>query len=98
MLFDIVSDGTRFGLLNVLGTERFGTTMANNREFRDEIVDDRMAEVLRSKSTAERLAVAFSMWRTARLMILANLQREHPDWTAEQLSSETAKRMSHGGG
>ena len=31
-----------------------------------EIVDDRVAEILRSKSPAERLAIADGMWRFAR--------------------------------
>jgi hypothetical protein len=69
----------------------------DGRRFCDDIIDDKMAEVLRSKSPAERLAIAFGMWRSARRMIFANLQREHADWSQEQLMAETAKRMSHGG-
>lgn len=66
------------------------------REFRDDIIDDMMAEAIRAKSPTERLAIAFNMWRSARRMIFANLQREHSDWTLEQLTAETAKRMSGG--
>ena len=66
------------------------------REFRDDILDDMMAEVFRSKSPTERLAIAFNMWHSARRMIFANLQREHSDWTLEQVTVETAKRMSGG--
>ncbi|MBI1312393.1 hypothetical protein GC176_13970 [bacterium] len=61
-----------------------------------DIVDDEMAAVLRSKTGAERLAIAEAMWRSARAMILARLQSEHPDWTEEVLERETASRMSHG--
>jgi len=74
-----------------------GISKVGIRKFRDEILDDTMAEVFRAKSPAERLAIANGMWRSARRMILANLQREHGDWPLKELTAETAKRMSHGG-
>jgi Rv0078B-related antitoxin len=61
-----------------------------------EMVDDAMAAILRRKSEAERLAIAFGMSRFAQQMIRANLKAEHSDWTAEQLQRETARRISHG--
>src|SRR5271163_1882321 len=45
-----------------------------------EIVDDRVAEILRSKSPAERLAIANGMWRFARRMIREIIARDHPGW------------------
>jgi hypothetical protein len=60
------------------------------------MVDDAMADILRRKTEAERLTIAFGIWDFARGMIGANLRREHPNWTAEQLQRETARRMSHG--
>ncbi len=61
-----------------------------------EMVDDAMAAILRQKTEAERLAIAFGMWDFARDMIRANLQAEHPDWAADRVQRETARRMSHG--
>jgi hypothetical protein len=66
------------------------------RTFTDEVLDDRMAEILRAKTPAERLAIACRMWTFAQRMIRCNLQRQHPEWTAEALAHETARRMSHG--
>ena len=61
-----------------------------------EILDEEMARVLRAKTSAERLAIANGMWSSARRMIAAILQDEHPDWHAEQVDRETARRLSHG--
>lgn len=61
-----------------------------------EVMSDDMVRMLRGKSPAERLAIADGLWRLARDMIRANLEREHPDWNAEQIQRETARRLSHG--
>jgi Rv0078B-related antitoxin len=61
-----------------------------------EMMDDRMAEVLRAKSPAERLAIADGMWRSARGMIEAILRDERPDWTDDEIQRQVARRMSHG--
>ena len=61
-----------------------------------EVVDDAMADVLRRKSGMERLAIASRMWSSVRDMLIAHLRREHPDWSAEEIQRETARRMSHG--
>lgn len=61
-----------------------------------EVLSDRMAEVLREKSPAERLSIAHGMWKHARQMILSNLRAEHPEWSAEEIDQETARRLSHG--
>ena len=58
-----------------------------------EIVDDDMAEVLRQKTPAERLASAHAMWRYARDRLNVLLRRQHPEWTASQLKSEMRRRM-----
>jgi hypothetical protein len=60
------------------------------------MIDDRMAEILRSKSEAERLAIAHGMWSFARGMICSILQSEHADWTVDQVHQEAARRLSHG--
>ena len=61
-----------------------------------EVMDDLMAEVLRQKTGAERLAIAWRMWSSARHMLTTFLQAENPEWDAEMVERETARRMSHG--
>jgi hypothetical protein len=59
-------------------------------------MDDEMAEILRHKTPAERLAIADGMLRSARTMLTAMLTRQHPDWSQERVAAEVAKRISHG--
>ena len=61
-----------------------------------EVVDDQMTAVLRSKSPAERLAIAHGMWRSAQRLLDSALRGQHPDWTDEQIEREVARRLSHG--
>jgi hypothetical protein len=61
-----------------------------------EVVDERMAEILRRKSGAERLRIAFGLFSSARRMLLSMLRTEHPDWSEEQVIAEAARRLSHG--
>ena len=61
-----------------------------------EVVSDEMAAVLRSKSGAERLAIASGMYRSARQMLISHLRSLHPDWDRSQVEHEAAKRLSHG--
>lgn len=61
-----------------------------------ETVDDATAAILRQKTEAERLAIAFRMWEFAREMIRANLRAEHADWDEQRLNEAVARRMSHG--
>ncbi len=60
------------------------------------ILDDRMAELFRSKTEAERFATIDRSWRFARQMIQAMIVHEHPDWSEDQVRREVARRMSHG--
>ena len=61
-----------------------------------EVVDDAMADVLRLKTPAERLAIANQMWKGARRMIRLVLKQENPTWPDERIEQETARRLSHG--
>ncbi len=63
---------------------------------RFEAVSDEMAAVLRAKTPAERLEIAFGMWRFARSMLLGALRKEHPDWDDGRIDREAARRLSHG--
>ena len=64
---------------------------------RIEVVDAEMAEVLRSKTGAERLAITWRMIASARRMIASHLRSEYPDWDYQQIHAETIRRLSLGG-
>ncbi len=61
-----------------------------------EVVDDKMAQVLRLKTGAERLQIASEMFSSARKMIINMLRSQHPDWDEQKVNAETARRLSHG--
>ena len=61
-----------------------------------EVVDDMMAEVLRRKTPAERMAIGNSLWRSARQLLMASVRDRHPDWDARRIQEEVAKRFLHG--
>jgi hypothetical protein len=63
---------------------------------RIEVVDDKMAEVLRNKTPAERLRIGFNMWISTRRMLLSHLSNIHPEWSREEVEREVAKRLLHG--
>lgn len=63
---------------------------------RIEVLDDTMAEVLRRKTPAERLAIGFGLWRSARTLLRGQLASLHPEWDAAHLDREVARRLSHG--
>lgn len=64
---------------------------------RIEVVDDKVAEILRRKTTGERGEMVAGMWRTARLVVEGGVRMQHPDWTADQVAAEVVRRMSRGG-
>jgi hypothetical protein len=61
-----------------------------------EVVEPAMANILRQKTEAERLRIAWGMWRSARDMLRNLLRAEHRDWSEEQIESEAARRLAHG--
>ena len=61
-----------------------------------EVIDPSMVEILRRKTPAERLSIAFGMWESVRTMLLSQLAEMHPDWSLTQVEREVARRMSHG--
>jgi len=66
----------------------------DNRQI--EAVDDMMAEILRKKSPAERLEIAFGMWHSTRILLSSNIKSLHPEWDEKRLQEEVVKRLSHG--
>jgi hypothetical protein len=63
---------------------------------RFEIIDEEMARILRLKTPQQRLEMAESMSRMVRDQIRAKLKQDHPEWSDEAVSRETAKRFSRG--
>jgi hypothetical protein len=61
-----------------------------------EVLDDDMARVLRAKTGAERLAIGFAMFSSARRMLISHLRDRHPDWSEDEVLREAARRLSHG--
>lgn len=52
-----------------------------------------VARVLRGKSGMERLRLAHEAWELARARLTAFLHARHPDWPADRLRHEVAKRL-----
>jgi len=63
---------------------------------RIEVIDDVMCDVLKQKTSLERLIIAFGLWRSARTQLFNYLRSLHPDWDEERIRREVAKRISHG--
>jgi Arc/MetJ family transcription regulator len=63
-----------------------------------EVVDDAVAEILRHKTPAERVAMALAANRLVRLRIEGHLRTIHPDWTDAQVQAEIARRVLLGSG
>ena len=63
---------------------------------RIEVIDDQMAAIWRSKTGAERIAIANGMIRSVRQVLESHLKSAHPEWTPGQLSREVGRRIFHG--
>jgi hypothetical protein len=61
-----------------------------------EVVDNLMAGILRGKTASERIRIGFDLWQSTRNMLLVHLRKTHPDWNAEKIKHEVARRLSHG--
>lgn len=60
-----------------------------------EVVDDRVAEILRRKTPAERLEIMFGLEKLARRMMAASIREQHPDWSEGQIQRKVAQRWLH---
>ena len=61
-----------------------------------EVVDDRVAEVLRTKTPAERLRIGFNIWSSARRMLLTHIGHIHPEWSQKEVNDEVVGRLLRG--
>jgi hypothetical protein len=63
---------------------------------RIEVVDDQMAEILRQKTPAERVAMIGAANRTARVLAEAGARHIYPEWTDAQIHAEVLRRVCGG--
>lgn len=61
-----------------------------------EVIDDDLAEILRQKTPAERVAMIAAANRTARLLAAAGVRYQHPDWDETQVHAEVLRRVCGG--
>jgi Rv0078B-related antitoxin len=59
-----------------------------------DVIDDRVAAILRQKTDAERMAIGFRMWQYARDMLQAEVVHEQPHLTEAEIQREVARRIS----
>ena len=66
-------------------------------QLRIEMIDWAQAAILAAKTPAERLALAESAHRAARMIIQSRVLQLHPEWTDEQRHREFLRRLlGHG--
>lgn len=63
---------------------------------RIEIVDPDMARVLAGKTEAERLRIAWGMWRSTRRMLTRIVQAEDTSRTDDEIRAEVSRRLARG--
>lgn len=73
------------------------STRAKNRPVKIEMVDREMARILATKTEAERLQIAWGLWRSARDMLRNLIASQRPELSAEEVDRIVAERMSHAG-
>jgi len=61
-----------------------------------EIVDREMAAILARKTEAERLQMAWGMWRSARNMITRLLQAENNQLPDAEIQADVSRRLASG--
>ncbi len=61
-----------------------------------EVIDDRIAEIMKTKSGQERLNMVWDAWTYFEKRIRAYLKNQHPEWTEEQTHKEIVNRVTYG--
>ncbi|MFM7924373.1 MAG: hypothetical protein ACKPJJ_29475, partial [Planctomycetaceae bacterium] len=59
-------------------------------------IQPELARVLAAKTEAERLQIAWGMWRSARRMIERVVAAKRPELSPVEVQTIVARRMSHG--
>ena len=60
-----------------------------------DVIQPEMVRILAAKSEAERLKIAWGMWRSAFRMVQRIVAMEPPDLSADEQQQIVARRMSH---
>lgn len=63
-----------------------------------EVIDDKVAEIMKTKSGMERLNMVWDAWAFFEKTIKTHLKNMHPEWTEEQIQREIVRRVTHGAG
>ena len=63
---------------------------------RIEVIDPHVAEVLRRRTPAERVAMISECNRTMRLLLESGLRHQFPEWDDARVRTEVNRRMSRG--
>ena len=58
-----------------------------------EVVDDAIADILRQKTHAQRVAMICDAHETARQLVTGGVRDRHPDWNEKQVQTEVARRL-----
>lgn len=61
-----------------------------------EAVDTLTAEILKKKTPAERLEIAFGLWRSTSKLLFFCVKSLHPDWDEKRIEREVVRRLSRG--
>ena len=61
-----------------------------------EVVDDKVAEILKKKTGQERLKMVWDSWVYFNERLRTYLKSNHPEWTDEELRKEFIRRMNYG--
>ncbi len=61
-----------------------------------EFMDRQMIEILRSKTTTEKIAMLGAAHRTAKKLVTCGIRGMHPDWSDEEVHEELTRRMFRG--
>jgi hypothetical protein len=67
------------------------------QQLRIEVIDRAYATILAAKTPAERIAMADSAHRAARIMVESRVRQLHPEWSDEERHREYLRRLlGHG--
>ncbi|MFH0889449.1 MAG: hypothetical protein V1871_09615 [Planctomycetota bacterium] len=61
-----------------------------------EVIDDRMADVLKRKTPAERLNIGFGLWHSTTVLLTSFIKSLHPKWDEKMIQKEVVRRISNG--
>ena len=61
-----------------------------------EVVDERVAQILRQKTPAERMKMVSDGWNFAKMWLAGIIRSEHKDWDEKKVMEEVRRRLHCG--